>query len=128
METLLTLAGFVLTEGDALMRGANLEMRLYSAIALILILLAIKTVKKSSRLRSARAVYRPSGRRFESKRIQALKPCPHCAKELPLSAILCEACDYNFLAERPGRGQKLLPPPEPRTHELTEQELVSVGI
>jgi hypothetical protein len=57
-----------------------------------------------------------------------LKPCPNCAEELPLSAIICDACDYNFLAARPGRGQKLLPPSEAVTREVPEQRIASAAL
>jgi ribosomal protein L40E len=99
-----------------------------SAASLILVFIASRIVNKkcssfvnSLKLKNGLAV-------FERQRVSIHKQCPHCAAELPLSAIICEQCDYNFLAERPGRGQKLLPPPEPITLELTEQTLASAGL
>src|SRR4029453_8540716 len=50
-------------------------------------------------------------------RIPALKKCPNCAEEVPLSVLMCDACDYNFLSGMVGCRLKLLPSPEPLTHE-----------
>jgi hypothetical protein len=58
-------------------------------------------------------------RMFERRQIAALKKCPNCAEQLPLSAVLCDACDYNFLSEMVGHGQKLLPSPEALAHGMT---------
>ncbi len=51
-------------------------------------------------------------RMFEKHHIPASKKCPNCAEHLPLSGLLCEACDYNFLSGMVGCGNKLLPSPE----------------
>jgi predicted amidophosphoribosyltransferase len=58
---------------------------------------------------------------FERRQIVALKKCPNCDDQLPLSAVLCDACDYNFLSEMVGHGQKLLPSPEVLAQEMTVQ-------
>ena len=115
------------------MLAEGLDILEISAIALILVFLIGRIAKRKQSGFSKSAPMRgtsthTAARFFESKRIPALKPCPNCAGQLPLSALICAVCDYNFLAARPGRGQKLLPPPEPTTHELTEQELVSARI
>ena len=60
-------------------------------------------------------------RMFERQNISALKSCPSCTKQLPLSTLICEACDYNFLSGMVGHGHKLLPSPEPRVHEMPTQ-------
>jgi len=115
VENLSNLANLVLTYGSTLMIAEGLDILPITAAALILVLLAARIVKrkrgvlKSFRARGSVTNKRASGRLFESNRSPALKPCPTCAEQLPLSAIICHACDYNFLAERPGRGQKLLP-------------------
>src|SRR6266487_3405461 len=43
--------------------------------------------------------------------IIALKTCPNCAEQLPLAALVCGTCDYNFLSMTVGYRHKLLPPP-----------------
>jgi hypothetical protein len=40
-----------------------------------------------------------------------VKTCPKCSDQLPLSALVCDTCDYNFLSRRVGNGHKLLPAP-----------------
>jgi hypothetical protein len=107
----------------------------FAAIALILVFLTARIVKKK-RGRFPKTFlagnippnHRASDRFFERKRATTLKPCPNCAEQLPLSALICDACDYNFLAARPGRGQQLLPPPHPLTHEASEQRIASARL
>jgi hypothetical protein len=112
------------------MIAGGLDTLHISAIALILVILAarIATRKRGSFVKSFRAAKTATNlyaadRFFERKRVPALKPCPSCAEQLPLLALTCNACDYNFLAARPGRGQKLLPPPE-----VPEQRIASAGL
>jgi hypothetical protein len=135
MGNFLTLAMLLFMDGRTLMLTEGLDTIESSAIALILVLLTARIMKrkhggffKSSRGRNTPTNDCAADRLFESKRIPALKPCPTCAEQLPLSALLCPRCDYNFLAERPGRGQKLLPPPQPMTHEVSEQRIASAGL
>jgi hypothetical protein len=132
MENLSYLANLVLTYGSTLMIAEGLDILPITAVALILVLLAARIVKrKRGVLKSVQAQdtfthKRAAGRLFKSQRSPVLKPCPNCAEQLPLSAIMCDTCDYNFLAERPGRGEKLLPPPQPMTHEVPENRIASV--
>jgi hypothetical protein len=123
LEILSNLGNLVMAFGSTLMIAGGLDMFLVTTGALILIPLAARIVKrkhggfrKSFRPRGRASHGRASGRLLESRRGPVLKPCPNCAEQLPLSAIMCHFCDYNFLAERPGRGQNLLPPPQPFTH------------
>jgi hypothetical protein len=52
----------------------------------------------------------------------ALKKCPKCAEQLQLSALVCDACDYNFLAGSVTHRYKMLPAPsEPVAHEASGQ-------
>jgi hypothetical protein len=44
--------------------------------------------------------------------IRAFKKCPGCAEELPLSTLVCDACEYNFLSGSIGSKYKLLPAPD----------------
>ena len=43
---------------------------------------------------------------------RAFKKCPKCADQLPLSALVCDACEYNFLSGFVGHRHKLLPAPD----------------
>ena len=45
--------------------------------------------------------------------LRKFKTCPNCDDQLPLSTLVCEACDYNFLSGTFGPRHKLLPPPDP---------------
>jgi hypothetical protein len=127
MENFLTWAALALMDARTPMI-AGLDILHISAIALILIFLRLRMVNKKSgspfkyfRAASATANHGASGRFLEIRRIPALKNCPNCAEQLPLSALMCDACDYNFLAAMPGRGQKLLPAP----HQMSEQRIAS---
>jgi hypothetical protein len=96
--------------------------------ALTLALLAAKMFRrKRSASKSLQAhdhfTRKRVGSLFKSQRTPVLKQCPSCAQQLPLSAIMCDACDYNFLAERPGRRQILLQPPKPLIHETHSKGL-----
>lgn len=135
IENFLTLANLVLTEGKTLMIAGGMDILDFSAIALMLGFLTARIVKRKhgrsfepfqAQLTSTNNC--ASDRFFARKRTPALKPCPNCDEQLPLSALVCDTCDYNFLAARPGRGQKLLPPPELMTHDVPEQSIASTGI
>jgi hypothetical protein len=129
IENFSTLAKLALTDGRTLVIAEGADILPISAIALILVFLTIRILQrkhgsffKSFRAGSPLTSNCASGRFFEIKRIPAVKICPNCAEQLPLSALICHACDYNFLAARPERGQKLLPPPLPMTHEVSGKE------
>jgi hypothetical protein len=133
VENISYLANLVLTYASALVIAEGLDIFPITA-ALVFIFLAVRIVKqkravlKFFRARGSVNNKRASGRLFNSQRGPALKPCPNCAAQLPLSAILCDTCDYNFLAERPGRGQKLLPSPQPLTHEVPAQKIAAAEL
>jgi Uncharacterised protein family UPF0547 len=134
-ENFSTLVNLVVTDGRTLMISGDSNIVYFSAIALILVFLAVRIAKKKydslfKSFRTGNTVTndRPSGRFFERQRIPALKKCPNCAEQLPLSALICDACDYNFLSGMVGRGQKFLPSPEPITHDVSNQSLASAGL
>jgi len=110
------------------MIAEDLNMLHFSAFGLILALLTARIAKRNhgSFFKSLLAGGlltndRATDRMFEMPHIQALKQCPNCAEQLPLSTLICAACDYNFLAGMVGHGHKLLPSPEPRVHEMPTQ-------
>jgi hypothetical protein len=128
LENLSILANLILTHGSALLMVAGLDILSLTALILILVLLT-RIVKRKRGVRNSLGAggagtnQRAFVRLFETQRSPALKQCPNCSTQLPLSTIICDKCDYNFLAERPGRGQKLLSPPQPMTRELPEQKI-----
>jgi len=129
------LAKLMVTDGRILMIAGGLDIFYLSAIALIVAFLTARMMKKKhgSFFKSfrARSSFKNTGvvdRFFESNHIPALKKCPNCPEQLPLSALICDACDYNFLSAMVGRGQKRLPSPEPMTHEVSEQRFASAGL
>jgi Uncharacterised protein family UPF0547 len=44
--------------------------------------------------------------------LSPLKKCPKCAEQLPVSALVCDACEYNFISRIVGHGHKLLASPK----------------
>ena len=100
----------------------------FAALALILVFLAIRRAKSNdgsffNSLLAGRTLTNDhtTDRMFEKHHILALKKCPNCAEQLPLSTLICQACDYNFLSGTVGHGHKLLPSPEPLAHDLSER-------
>jgi len=64
---------------------------------------------------------------FAAEPILNQKNCPHCAEPTPISALICEACDYNFLSGTVAR-QKSLPAPEAIKRQGSKRHLASVGL
>jgi Uncharacterised protein family UPF0547 len=132
MENLSNLTNLVLTYGGTLVITEGVDILPIIAVASILVLLTARIVKrkrnvlKSFRARGTVNNKGSSGRLFKSQRSPVLKPCPSCAEQLQLSAIICHTCGYNFLAERPGRGQTLLPSPQP--NEALQQKIASAEL
>src|SRR5262249_13930864 len=130
IENLSNLANLVWTYGTRLLMAEGLDTFLIVAVSLMLVLFTAKTVRRKRSVRTFRVrrtatKKRASGRLSKRQRRAVLKPCPSCAEKLPVSAIICDACGYNFLAERPGRGQALLPSPHSMNHEAPEQKIAS---
>ena len=116
------------------MIAAGLNLFLYFAIASILVFLAaviakrrygvsLKSLISGIRLKTSSA----TDRIFEKRRIPTLKKCGNCSEQLPLSALMCDACGYNFLSGMVGRGHKMLPAPETPTQEVAKQSFASAG-
>ena len=123
LENFSTFATFVVTAGSTIMIIVeSLDILYFSAIALILVFLAIRKTKKkdrtfftSSESGSTLVNDCTSGRIFKRQHT-ALKKCPKCAEQLQLSALICDACDYNFLSGMVGQRDRLLPSPELLAH------------
>ena len=107
VENLSKLTNFVLSYVSALIVAEGVNILPVIVVILILVLLVARIIKRKRR--ALKAFGARDTLAFGSRRSPALKPCPNCTEQLPLSAIICDNCEYNFLAQRPGRGQKLLP-------------------
>ena len=123
VENLSTLANLLLTDGSPLMIAGGLEIFPVTAVALIIVLLVARIVKrKIFRARGTGTHKRTFGRFFERQRSPELKPCPNCAEQVPLSTLICNACDYNFLCRTVGHRHKLLPSSsDALAHEVSGQ-------
>ncbi len=117
------------------MTAGGLDVIHIAAAALIFLFLTARKVKKPRgsffrffRMRNNPVIDGACGGFFKKPRIPSFKKCPNCDEPVPLATVLCHACDYNFLAARPGRGQKLLPPPQPMADEVSEKIIASVGL
>ena len=82
----------------------------YIAIVFILALLIGRIVHKQGLMKFQRFLPERLTRKSELP-IMIFKNCPQCSDQLPVSALVCDACDYNFLARSILR-HKLLPAPE----------------
>jgi hypothetical protein len=91
LEYLSSLATLAVTD------GSPLNFFLFSGIALTLALLMARIAGQKDGLKGHH--------------ILPLKKCPNCAEQLPLSALVCDECDYNFLSGTVGYRHKLLPAP-----------------
>ena len=85
----------------------------FVGIALILVLLVGRWFRND----------RAGDRMFDREHVQGLKICPNCTEQLPLSALICEACDFNFLSGMVGHGHRLLAAPEPQEPEIPKRNL-----
>jgi hypothetical protein len=104
----------------------------YQLLALILIMVAAWTAKKPI---AAFFKSYPTSRAFTHnllaarwlapKPILAQKNCPHCAVPMPISALFCDACDYNYLSGSLGTRQKSLPAPASMKRKVSKPHLVS---
>jgi hypothetical protein len=135
MEDFSILAKFIVTDGRILMTAGSLDVFYLSAIVLIVAFLTARLMEKKHRsfFKSfcARSSLKNTGvvdRFFENNHIATLKKCPNCPERLPLSALICDACDYNFLSGMVARGQRMLPSPEPMTHNVSEPRFASAGL
>jgi len=88
--------------------------------ALILILAAVWLAKKpvgaffkSYAAESALAKNLLAEKLFGANPLPTQKNCPNCAEPMPISILICDACDYNFLSGRIGTNLKSLPAPNP---------------
>ena len=103
----------------------NLDIVLYAAIVPILAMLIVRIARENagSALRASlsEALKKGCGKKDHFAG-PALKKCPKCNEQLQLSALVCDACDYNFLAGSVTHRHKMLPAPsEPLPQEVSGQ-------
>ena len=110
------------------MTAENLDILNFFTPAIILMFLIARTGNKKQggffkalAMRSAFSDDCAVDRMFEKQHIPSLKKCPNCVEHLPLSALICEACDYNFLSGMVGYGNRLLAAPEPRPRQMAKR-------
>ncbi|MSP39471.1 MAG: hypothetical protein EXR70_13370 [Deltaproteobacteria bacterium] len=114
------------------MTGENLDIVNFFAPAIILMfLIAIAGDKKQVGVfkalvtGSAFSNEYAVDRMFEEQHLPSLKKCPNCAEQLPLSGVICEACDYNFLSGMVGNAKRLLAPSQTPIRMLPKQRAAS---
>ena len=88
----------------------------FYAIALTVVILAVKIASKRDpgffQGFLAAAAFKGARAKRQDLVLSALKTCPKCAEQLPLSTLVCDTCDYNFLSRTVGHRHKLLPAPD----------------
>ena len=119
------LASVVGMDEMAAMIADNVSTIPFAAFAFFLIFLTAKSAKGNSggffKALFAGDWFKDedaADRMFERRNISAMKTCPGCSERLPLSVLICQACDHNFLTGMVGHGHKMLPAPESRVDEM----------
>jgi uncharacterized membrane protein len=119
ISQILSLVTLAVTNGSTLIDG-DAEILHFLAIAL---LLAFLTARIASRKDGSFFTWFVAGAFlgiialpvaiFKRQHVlSALKKCPKCAEQLPVSALVCDACEYNFISRIVGHGHKLLASPK----------------
>ena len=100
-----------------MMRDNGVGSVYYYGIALTVIILATSIASRKDDRPFQKLFSRALKNAAKSEHLahSALKTCPKCALQLPLSTLVCETCDYNFLSGSVGTRHKLLPAPDAAT-------------
>ena len=122
-------------DGRKFMIAEVLKILAFSAIPLFLVFIAARSAKRKYGI-SFRSLFAgihlrnnfSTDRMFEKQHISALKKCRNCSRQLPLSALICDDCGYNFLSGMVGHGHAMLPAPEPPTQEVSKQHFAPAGV
>lgn len=108
------------------MNPTSLLTRFYSQTRLWVRLIITRVAGKKAGFLKSFLEAVPSGMAFKLFKKQPLsrtyKNCPNCDGQVPLAALFCDACDYNFVASMVGHRHKLLNPPT--ISEAADQILV----
>jgi hypothetical protein len=99
------------------------DIEYFALIALILTLLVLRTRRNEGGLRSFFS--KPIQKSFAKKRDLAIlvvfKNCPQCDEQMPVSTLVCDSCDYNFLSSSILR-HKMLPAPQSSNAGVAPQQ------
>jgi hypothetical protein len=116
----LSLVALMVTNGSTLMMDGDPDIFPFLAIALTLAFLTARIASKKDGsffkwfvAGAFLGIIALPVAIFKRRRgvLSALKKCPKCAEQLPLSVLVCAACDYNFITRIVGNGHKLLASP-----------------
>ena len=114
------------------MINSSAEISFLLALAVTLIVLAVWRAKrpigaffKSSTVGNPRIHKFVAERLFAAKPIAVQKSCPKCAEPTAISALFCDACEYNFLSGTVGSRQKSLPAPASMKRQVSKPHPVS---
>ena len=100
------------------MMTSSAEISLMLALVVTAIIFAARLAKEP--VKAFFKSYRNGNARISNVFVQRLvsagpnaahKKCPHCAESIAISALFCDACEYNFLSGTIGSRQKSLPAP-----------------
>jgi hypothetical protein len=116
ISQILSLVTLAVTNGSTLMLDGDSDVLHFLAIALILAFLTARIASKkdgsffkwflAGALLGIIALPVAILKRHHA--VLSVKKCPKCAEQLPLSALVCDTCEYNFISRIVGHGQKLL--------------------
>jgi hypothetical protein len=113
-----SVAILVMTEGSVFMIAGSFGLDHLLALAVLLILAAWMAKKQFGAFFKSITAGGALTNNLFAERLFAAKPsplhknCPNCAKQTPLSALFCDACDFNFLSGMVGSKLKSLPAPK----------------
>jgi Uncharacterised protein family UPF0547 len=120
ISQILSLVTLVVTNGSTLMIDGDADILHFLAIALLVAFLTARIASKKDgsffKWFVAGAflgiIALPVAIFKRQHVLSILKKCPKCAEQLPISALVCDACEYNFISRIVGHGQKLLASPK----------------
>jgi hypothetical protein len=107
-------SGLLLADG---VMDNGLGSPFYYGVGLTIVILAswMATKKDDRALQKLYSRAFKNAARSEHLSHSALKTCPKCSVQVPLTTLVCDACDFNFLSGCVGTRHKLLPAPETAT-------------
>ena len=118
-EWIMRFSSFVASTTSSVLPVDAFERFYFQAIALTVFVLAIRIATERGHALLQKFFPAATFPGIRAKRqelvLSALKTCPKCAEQLPLSTLVCDTCDYNFLSRTVGHRHKLLPAPDVAT-------------
>jgi hypothetical protein len=133
LNNLSSFANQLMTNGSMLMIADGSDILPYGAIALML---GFLTARMGSRKGGNFFKWFVAGTlggiialpvavfKKEPVALPAFKKCPKCTGQIPISALVCEECDYNFITGLVRNRLTMLPAPnEPLARDVSNQAL-----